>query len=152
MRLIALFMGAALAALPLAACAQDAVAAAPNIYKKLLENDRMRVIEGTFKPGAKAARHSVPEHLLYILTDGALVFKQDGKTPYEMTFKRGDAYAVAPQTLAAENDGDQEVRILIVELKQPKGTAREPTRGKRAGAKGKGKSKGAAFGKRKRKR
>ena len=153
MRLITLVLAAALAGLCAPARAQDALAVAPTIYKKVLENERMRVLEGTFKPGAKSPKHTHPEHLLYILSDGALVFKQDGKTPYEMTFKRGDAFSLAAQTVTAENDGNQEVRILVVEFKQPVRTASQAVRGKRTAARGKGKGKGsAAAGKRKRKR
>jgi quercetin dioxygenase-like cupin family protein len=150
MRWTTLVVAGGLACLAMAARAQDALTAAPNIYKKVLENERLRVLEGTFKPGAKTGRHSHPEHLLYILTDGALVFKQEGKTPYEMTFKKGEAYSLAAQTLAAENDSDKEVRILVVELKQPVRTASQPVRGKRPAAKGK--AKGAPVGKRKRMR
>jgi quercetin dioxygenase-like cupin family protein len=152
MRLLVLLVAATLVGSPVAAHAQDALATAPAVYKKVLENERMRVLEGTFKPGAKTGRHSHPEHLLYILTDGALVFRQEGKTPYEMTFKKGEAYSLAAQTLVAENDSDKEVRVLVVELKQPARAASQPARGKRTAAKGKGKSKGAAAGKRKHRR
>ena len=141
MRRITWHLAALLAALVCDAKAQDAVTVGPTIYKKVLENDRMRVLEGNFKRGAKIGAHSHPDHLLYVLTDGALVFKPGGRTPYEMTFKAGEAFSLPAQTRALENDSDKDVRVLVVELKQPVRTASAPPRGKRAAAKGKGKRK-----------
>src|SRR5262245_63057677 len=95
MRLMMGLLAAALAAAMAGkASAQDALSMTPGVYKKVLENDRMRVLEGTFRKGAKVGVHSHPEHLLYVLTDGALVFKPDGRTPYEMTFKAGEAFSL----------------------------------------------------------
>jgi len=111
-----------------AASAQDALTA-PNIYRKVLENARVRVLEANFKPGAKSGTHSHPEHLLYMMSDGTLVFKQAGKTPYEMTFTAGEALFLPAQTGALENDGDKTVRALVVEFKQPTAVTARVTRG-----------------------
>ena len=43
----------------------DAVKVAPESYKVLLENDRVRVLEYRIKPGYKNAMHSHPDFLLY---------------------------------------------------------------------------------------
>ena len=126
----------ALMLIPGGAYAQDALTVAPTVFTKVLENERTRVLEATFKPGAKVGLHSHPEHLLYMLSEGTLVFKQPGKTPYEMMFNAGQAMWVGAQTRAAENDGDKAVRALIVELKQPVRTVSKPVRGARRAAKG----------------
>jgi quercetin dioxygenase-like cupin family protein len=97
--------------------AQDAVRVAPNIYRKVLENDRVRVLEATFKPGARAGVHNHPEHILYMVTDGILILKPAGRTGYEMTFKPGEALFLPAQTRATENEGNKTVRAVIVELK-----------------------------------
>jgi quercetin dioxygenase-like cupin family protein len=141
MRRITWLLAALLAVTACPATAQDAVTVGPTIYKKVLENDRMRVLEGNFKRGAKLGVHSHPDHLLYVLTDGALVFKPGGRTPYEMTFKAGEAFSLPAQTRALENDSDKDIRVLVVELKQPVRTASAPPRGKRVASKGKGKRK-----------
>jgi quercetin dioxygenase-like cupin family protein len=121
-----------------AARAQDALTAAPDIYHKVLENPRVRVLEANFKPGAKAPPHSHPEHLLYMKTDGTLIFKQGAKTPYEMTFKAGEALWLPAQTGALENNGDKPVRALVVELKGAAAAipraSRASKRGTRAGS------------------
>jgi len=137
MRRIMGVLALALAAVSWEASAQDALSVGSGIYRKVLENDRMRVLEGTFRKGVKLGVHSHPEHLLYVLSDGALVFKPGGRTPYEMTFKAGEAYSLPAQSRALENDGDKDVRVLVVELKQPVRTAGASPRGKRASSKGK---------------
>ena len=47
--------------------AQDPIKVGPNIYKKLLENDRIRMLEVTFAPGDSIAFHSHPDHAVYFL-------------------------------------------------------------------------------------
>lgn len=118
-----------------AAQAQDAVSVAPGIYRKVLENDRVRVLEATFKPGAKATVHSHPEHILYMISDGILVLKPAGRTGYEMTFKPGEALFLPAQTRATENDGDKTVRAVIVELKAARPVAAAKGKAKRAAKK-----------------
>ena len=116
-----------------AARAQDALSAGPGIFKKVLETDRVRILEANFKPGAKAGVHSVPDHILYMLTDGTLVLKPAGRTPYEMTFTPGEALSLPAQTRGLENDGEKPVRALLVELKGSARTgARVAAAGKRA--------------------
>ena len=135
MRGITGLLAAALAMATCAASAQDALSVGPGIFKKVLENDRMRVLEGNFRKGAKIGVHSHPDHLLYVLTDGALVFKPGGRTPYEMTFKAGEAFSLPAQSRALENDSDKDIRVLVIELKQPVRTASAPPRGKRLASK-----------------
>jgi hypothetical protein len=52
--LVGLAIAAALSSsAPRPAAAQDPLKAAPNMYKLLFENDRVRVMEVTFKPGRR---------------------------------------------------------------------------------------------------
>lgn len=101
------------------AAAQDAVSVAPTVFKKVLENERIRVLEATYRPGTKVPAHSHPEHLFYMLSGGTLVMRPAGRTAYEMPFKAGEALYLPAQTRATENDGNATVRALIVELKGP---------------------------------
>lgn len=113
---------AALLLFPISAHAQDALAVGAGVYKKVIENNRIRVLEGNFKPGTKVPTHHFGDHMLYPLTAGSLVFKVEGKTPYEMTFAAGEAQLLPAQTLATENVSDKPVRTLIVEFKQAAAT------------------------------
>lgn len=124
--------------------AQDALTAAPTIFRKVMENDRMRVLEATFKPGDKAAQHSHPDHMIYMITPGTLVIRPPGRTGYEMTHKAGEAIYLPSQTRGMENDSTETVRALIVELKTPpvrvstrKASTRKASRGKRSARVGK---------------
>jgi hypothetical protein len=108
--------------------AQDANTAA---YKQLLDNDRVRVFEATFKPGTKLASRNYPSHLMYMPTDGTLVFTPAGRRGYEVNFKAGEAMWFPPQARATENDSDREVRVLVVEFKDGGGArAAKAARGK----------------------
>jgi quercetin dioxygenase-like cupin family protein len=102
------------------AMAQDPLEVAPDMYKEHFENDRVRVMEVTFQLGQKIALHSHPDHVAYLLNGGKLkVSTPDGKTE-EVEVKTGDVVWFDAVTHSAENVGDTEIRILVVELKEPK--------------------------------
>jgi hypothetical protein len=119
-----LLIGAVLFVLAPGAIAQPAPAPAPSpkeaadVYKLLLDNAKVRVTQATFKPGVKAPARDFLNHLIYMQTDGTLVFEQSGHTGYEMTFKAEDSQWFPAQTRTMENDTDQVVRLLIVEVKE----------------------------------
>jgi hypothetical protein len=131
-----LFLLAAVMLLALAGsiAAQDRTTGG-GIYKQVLDNERVRVFQANFKPGDKLPTRHYPNHLIYTLTDGTLVFAPAGRTAYEVNFKAGEAMWFPPLARATENDSDREVRMLVVEFKET--TAARP-------AKARGKSKGKA--------
>lgn len=117
------------------ATAQDPRGVAPNVFREVLNNPRVRILEANFRPGARVAAHSHPEHVVYMLTDGTLIIRQAGKTPYDMAFTAGQALMLPAQTRAVENEGDKAVRALIVELKGGAAAMRVAGAGKHAGRK-----------------
>jgi len=97
--------------------AQDAVKVAPESYKVLLENDRVRVLEFRNKPGKKSAMHTHPAYIVYTLTAGKIkVTLPDGKTidressANEVFFNEGEAHTI-------EALGSTESHGLLIELK-----------------------------------
>ena len=52
-----------------AVLAQDPVKVAPDAYKVLLDNERVRVLSVTMKPGGKSPMHSHPANIVYTLND-----------------------------------------------------------------------------------
>src|SRR5262245_27258315 len=97
--------------------AQDPLKVGPDIYKLVFENQYVRVMEVTFKPGAKIEMHSHPDHLVYIISGEGLTLKYpDGQTK-KMASKPGEAVWIKAEKHAAENTGTSEVRGLVVELK-----------------------------------
>ena len=119
--------------------AQDALPAkAPGAA--LLDNEQIRVREVRFAPGAKQPATARPNTFFYALTDGSLVFTPPGRKGYELTFKAGEALWLPSQETATSNEGDKEVRALMVELKarapSGKGSSKKGGKGKKGGKKG----------------
>jgi quercetin dioxygenase-like cupin family protein len=98
--------------------AQDPLKVAPEMYKLLFENDRVRVMEVVFKPGSKIAKHSHPDHFVYATSGGKLkISTAEGANDAEI--KPGDVMWIGAQTHWAENIGTNEVRLVVTELKEP---------------------------------
>lgn len=113
---------------------------APAAPKSLLENEQIKVREIRLAPGAKQPSAARPNTFLYALTDGSIVFIPPGRKGYELTFKAGEALWLPSQETATANEGDKEVRALVVEIK-----GRAPAAKKGRAPKGKkGSKKGAA--------
>lgn len=98
--------------------AQDPAVVNAKTIRVKLENDRVRVLEATLKPGDKEQLHSHPAYVFYVI-DGGRVRNHtaDGKTN-EQEIKPGDAVFRDPLTHWAENIGDTTIRIVLVELKK----------------------------------
>lgn len=103
-----------------AEASMDPTVVGPTVYKKVFENDRIRANEITFTPGASIAMHSHPDHFVYGLSSGTLkVTGSDGKT-MDIWIKPGDAIWLDAQSHSAVNPGKTEVKLIQVELKEPK--------------------------------
>jgi quercetin dioxygenase-like cupin family protein len=81
-----------------------------------LENDRVRVLKVTFKPGDTAARHHHPDHVIYVVNGGKLKLTVDGKTD-NLDLKTGEAVFLNEQWHEVENIGESTVDLVVVELK-----------------------------------
>ncbi len=98
--------------------AQDPLKVGPNIYRKLLENDRVRMLEVTFAPGDSIGMHSHPDHAVYAVTGGTLrVTTSDGKTQVAQ-LKAGDPIWFPAVIHGAKNIGDTRLKLVVVELKE----------------------------------
>ena len=97
----------------------DPAIVAGDVYKLLLENDRIRVFDVRFKPGQKAVMHAHPDHVVYVLADGTLKLTlPDGKSQ-EIPLKAGEAMWIGAGPHATENVGRTEAHNLAIELKEP---------------------------------
>jgi oxalate decarboxylase/phosphoglucose isomerase-like protein (cupin superfamily) len=117
-----------LAALPLAAGAQDAVTVDPAHYKVLIDNASVRVLKISVAAGAKSPMHSHPDSVLVALGDAKATFTfPDGKTQV-MELKKDTANYSAAFTHAPVNTGTTPVDAILVEFKAKEpGTATLPT-------------------------
>jgi len=101
------------------ASGEDPAKIDPSIYKCTLENDRVRLCEVTFKPGAKIALHWHPDRVVYSVGGGTLtVTGEDGKAK-DYTYQAGQSFFFTASSHAAVNNGNVEVKLVMVELKQP---------------------------------
>jgi hypothetical protein len=105
---------------PVLAQTQTPAPAAPERTKVLLDNDRIHVSEVRLQPGAKFELPSAPNQFAYLLTDANLVFARPGHIPYEFQFKAGEATLLPAQSTDAQNRGENEVRAVLVVLKEAK--------------------------------
>jgi quercetin dioxygenase-like cupin family protein len=95
----------------------DALKVAGNTGKLLMENDRVRVLEGTFKPGDIAKLHHHPDHVIYVLKGGKLKVTSEGKA-IEMDLTEGQVGFFKAENHEVENIGKTIVDFIVVELKK----------------------------------
>ena len=86
-------------------------------YKVKFENDRVRVLEYTDKPGEKTQQHDHPAFVLYVVSP----FKRtltlpDGKV-LTREFKAGDVMWSDAQTHIGENVGTSPTHVIMIEMK-----------------------------------
>lgn len=99
--------------------ADDPVKVAPSVYKVLIDNDRVRVLEATLKPGEKVPMHSHPANVVYPLDASKARFTTpDGKS-VDVELKPGEATWHEAETHASENLGGTSAHVLVFELKEP---------------------------------
>lgn len=100
--------------------AGDPAIVAKDVYKLLLENDRVRVFDVKFAPGQKAVMHSHPDHVVYVLDDATIrLTGADGKSQ-DVSIKAGQTLFLPAGPHAAENVGKTPAHNLVVELKASK--------------------------------
>src|SRR5687768_18380809 len=99
------------------ASAQDPTKVMPRAYRIALENDKLRVLEFTGRPGmgiCGESMHSHPAHLTIVLADfQGKVTTPDGKVA-NRTRKLGDVFWAEAETHKLENTGRNHSRVLIV--------------------------------------
>jgi hypothetical protein len=94
----------------------DAIAASPDHYKVLQENDRARLVLSTFKPGEKDKPHSLRPLVSYALTE------MSGKAfigrTQKLSQKKGESGVMdAVPSMTFENTSKSPMRSLLLELK-----------------------------------
>lgn len=98
--------------------AQDPVKVAPEVYRVLLENDQVRVLEMRLRPGSILPKHSHPAHITYALSDGLVRFTSPNGEDKMINLRAGRTAWSGPATHVVENIGLTEARIVAIELKE----------------------------------
>lgn len=105
------------------ALAQDVMKVGPDTHEVLLENDQVRVLKVSIKPGGTVPMHSHPANVAYFMSDARIKLTlPDGKT-VERDLKSGAAVWNEPTAHAVENVGATELQEIQIELKGPAKTS-----------------------------
>jgi hypothetical protein len=97
--------------------AQDPVQLNPEMFKVLLEDERVRVIDDRVPAGAKVAMHSHGEYVVYPLTSYTMKFTfPDGSTRI-VEVQQGTPRHVKGIVHAEENIGTTEAHAVLIEIK-----------------------------------
>ena len=96
----------------------DPVEASPDNYKAVFENEHVRVLEMTVRPGESDNEHSHPNETVYFTSGGkARIHLPDGET-MEAELPDGAVMWHEPWTHRVENIGSTDIRAVIVENKE----------------------------------
>ena len=111
--------------------ALDPMTGAPHHHEVLLENDQLRILDTRLRPGERTPVHTHPwPSVLYVLcwsdfirydADGNVVL--DSRTLASRPEKGTALWSAPLGPHFARNVGNEELRVLAVELKGPRRTA-----------------------------
>ena len=96
---------------------QDAVIVAPEIYRVLLENDRVRVLEVTGEPGIRSPMHSHPDSVMHAVNDASIVITDDQGDTNAVELPAGLTFWSPASSHSVENVGSGMVHFIRIELK-----------------------------------
>jgi quercetin dioxygenase-like cupin family protein len=102
--------------------ADDIVTLAPESHEVIFENDHIRMLKVTVKPGDIVPPHRNPENVNYILKPGTLRLISSDGSFQDVQLDEGQTIPAPEGSHAVENVGDTEVQTVCVELKKPKNT------------------------------
>jgi hypothetical protein len=98
--------------------AQDPVQLNPEMFKILLEDERVRVIDDRVPAGAKVAMHSHGEYVVYPLSSYTMRFTFPDGTTRVVEVQQGTPRHVKGIVHAEENIGTTEAHAVLIELKE----------------------------------
>lgn len=96
----------------------DPVATNPDLYRVVMENDRVRVLEYRDVPGDRTTAHRHPDSVMVTLSS----FRRrlvGGGQQVDVELSAGITRWLAAQEHSGENIGDTDTHVVFVELKEP---------------------------------
>lgn len=99
--------------------ARENTAEIPTDRARLLfENDRIRAMEVTMHPGDSLPMHDHPDTFIYALTDIENIWTSPDGSEQEVMMKAGEAIWHEAVSHRVDSIGDQDQKVVIVELKR----------------------------------
>lgn len=100
----------------------DAVTAAPNLYKVVVDTMGIRMVEATYKPGDSSAWHSHPDYAIYAAQGGTATFYGKDGTKMENEMKTGTILVKPGEFHNVKNTGKTTLKVILVEVNRQMGT------------------------------
>jgi quercetin dioxygenase-like cupin family protein len=100
--------------------AQDPVKIAPTMHKAILDNERVRVLDTTLKAGDQIPMHQHPDNVIYVVKGGKVRFVDLKGVPTDREMKDNECVFRPAESHAVQNTGTTEIKVLTIELKEPK--------------------------------
>ena len=97
--------------------AEDTVKIAPDVYKVVLENERVRVLDTRTRPGGKSEMHGHSEMVGYAVTDCTGILTSPDGEEARVELKAGETFFLPATEHRAEDVGTGGSRATLVELK-----------------------------------
>lgn len=95
----------------------DPVITNPDLYRVVMENERVRVLEYRDGPGDRTTPHSHPDSVMITLSSFRRRLSSGGRTA-EVELAERTVRWLDAQEHVGENIGDTETRVVFVELKE----------------------------------
>ncbi len=105
---------------------RDPVLTNPELYRVVMENHRVRVLEYRDRPGDRTTPHRHPDSVMVTLSS----FRRRlvvGTRQQDVELEGGMVRWLAEQEHSGENIGETESHAVFIELKQPRARADEGT-------------------------
>ena len=96
---------------------RDAVEVAPDVYRIVLENDRVRVLEVTGVPGTTSSMHGHPDSVMHAVNAADILVTEPGGEGQRFEVPAGATFWTPATEHSVENVGTETVRFIRVELK-----------------------------------
>jgi beta-alanine degradation protein BauB len=96
----------------------DVVTVSPDKYKVVLENEHVRVIQYTLKPGEKDNPHTHPPKTSYVISGGTFRVYPENEQPFDYVEVEGvSEWSDKTSKHYVENIGNTTISILLTEIK-----------------------------------
>ena len=100
----------------------DPVVTNPQLYRVVMENDRVRVLEYRDRPGDRTTPHRHPDSVMVTLSSFRRRLTSGGRHQ-DVKLEAGITRWLAAQEHSGENIGESASHAIFIELKDPPSTA-----------------------------
>lgn len=96
---------------------RDPVLTNPGLYRVVMDNDRVRVLEYRDRPGDRTTPHRHPDSVMHTLSSFRRRLSAGGRE-IEVEIEAGTTSWLGAQEHSGENIGETETHVIFIELKE----------------------------------